>query len=192
MSMKIILGSQSKWRAKELEKAGFVFETMAAEIDEKAIRDDDPEKLVLALAHAKADALVPKIKEPALLITTDQVVVCDGKIREKPVNETEARTFLQSYVKHPAEVVNGVVVTNTATGKREEGIDRARVFYKPLLTTVIDKLIAKGDIMTCAGAFQAEDQMMLAHMDKIEGELDSFAGMPIVLVKGLFSKVQTN
>lgn len=189
--MKIILGSQSKWRAKELEKAGFEFETMSAGIDEKAIRDDNPEKLVLALAHAKAEAILKDIREPALLITTDQVVACNGQIREKPVNETEARQFLKSYIEHPPEVVNGIVVTNTATGKQVEGIDRARIYYKPSLLSVVDELIKKGDVMTCAGSFQAEDAAMLAHMEKMEGGLDSFTGMPIYLVKRLLEEAET-
>ena len=36
--MKIILGSGSKWRKIILEKAGYDFEVMTADIDEKAIR----------------------------------------------------------------------------------------------------------------------------------------------------------
>lgn len=190
--MKLILGSQSKWRAKELEKAGFVFETMSANIDEKAIRHSDPEKLVSVLAHAKAEALRNQIVEPALLITTDQVVVCDGKIREKPVDEAEARIFLNSYLEHPAEVVNGVVVTNTLTGKQVDGIDRAKVFYKSTLGTAIEELISKGDVMTCGGAFQAEDPTMLAHTARIEGGLDSFTGMPIGLVTRLLAEAQAD
>ncbi len=189
--MKIILGSQSKWRAKELEKAGFQFTTMSADIDEKAIRYDDPEKLTLALAHAKADALLINIVEPVLLITTDQVVVCNGQIREKPEDENEARSFLESYIKQPPEVVNGLVITNTSIGKRFEGIDRAKVFYKPSLLSVIDELIERGDVMTCAGSFQAEDPVMLAHTDHIEGNLDSFCGMPIQLLKKLLSEAQS-
>jgi septum formation protein len=188
--VKIILGSQSKWRAKELEKAGFAFETIAAGIDEKAIRYDDPEKLVLALAHAKADAILKQPLEPALLITTDQVVVCDGQIREKPVDETEARSFLTSYAQKPAEVVNGLVVTNVATGKRVEGIDRAKIYYKPSIVSVIDELIHNGDVLTCAGSFQAEDPLMLAHVERLEGGLDSFTGMPINLVKRLLKEAQ--
>lgn len=188
--MKLILGSQSKWRAGELAKAGFAFETMNAGIDEKAIRDDDPEKLVLRLAHAKAEAILSRTIGPALLITTDQVVVCDGQIREKPFDEAEARRFLASYVDHDAEVVNGMVVTNTITGKQTEGIDRAKIRYKPSLVRVIDDLIENGDVLTCAGSFRAEDPFMLAHVDHVEGGLDSFAGMPIGLLKRLIAEIQ--
>ena len=76
--------------AKEI---GFEFEIMSPDIDEKAIRSKNPEDLVMAIANAKADALVSKIKEPAILITSDQVVLCKDKIREKPVGEKEAREF---------------------------------------------------------------------------------------------------
>ena len=91
--MKIILGSKSKGRKRMLEEMGIEFEVMVADINEKAIRFDDPKELVLALARAKAEVLKQKIPEPTILITSDQVVVWEGKIREKPENEKEARFF---------------------------------------------------------------------------------------------------
>ena len=95
--MKIILGSQSKNRKKILESMGFDFEVMAAGIDEKAIRDPDPQKLVLLLANTKADSIIPKITEDAILITSDQVVVWNKQIREKPENSEQAREYLNIF-----------------------------------------------------------------------------------------------
>lgn len=189
--MNIILGSGSKWRALELTKAGTPFTVMSPDIDEKAIRLEDPEALTLALAHAKADVLVGKVAEPALLITADQVVVSNGNVLGKPRNPEEARAFLLAHARSAAEVVNGVVVTNTATGQRFAGVDRAKVFYKPSLVTVIDALITKGDVMTCAGALQTEDDLMLAHMERLEGAMDSFTGMPMKLLQELLEKAET-
>src|SRR5262245_54982209 len=91
--MPIILGSQSQGRRPLLSAMGYAFAVMPAHIDERAIRADDPGVLTLALAHAKADALLPQIREPALLITSDQVVVWQGTIREKPAHAEEARAF---------------------------------------------------------------------------------------------------
>ena len=78
----------------------FRYEVMKADIDEKAIRHDEPRQLVMSLAHAKADALVQQLQaqqqdgvdsSPATyLITCDQVVVHDGQIREKPEDVAEA------------------------------------------------------------------------------------------------------
>ena len=97
-SLPIILGSSSIWRKQVLTNLGYKFTTMSPDIDEKAIRynwryyftvltlfrDPDPTKLTLMIANAKADALLSKVTEPSILITSDQVIVCNGVIREKP------------------------------------------------------------------------------------------------------------
>ncbi len=56
-------------------------------------RCDDPKELVLLLAKAKAAALLPKIKEPALLITSDQVVRCHQRILEKRKRRQKLKSF---------------------------------------------------------------------------------------------------
>ena len=56
--MKLILGSASPRRKKILQGMGYKFDVIVPDIDEKAIRDPDPEKLVLKLANAEADALI--------------------------------------------------------------------------------------------------------------------------------------
>jgi septum formation protein len=55
---------------------------MSADIDEKSIRKEKPEELVLALAEAKAEAIMQRIPDgenieedkSTLLITCDQVL----------------------------------------------------------------------------------------------------------------------
>ncbi len=54
--------------------------------------------------------------EEALVITSDQVIVYAGQVREKPEDEAQCREFLRSYASHPAEAIVGVAVTNTKTG----------------------------------------------------------------------------
>jgi septum formation protein len=50
---------------------GYAFTVMPAHLDERAIRSEGPGALTLALAHAKADAVLPQIHGPALHITAD-------------------------------------------------------------------------------------------------------------------------
>ncbi|GKV04856.1 hypothetical protein SLEP1_g16955 [Rubroshorea leprosula] len=50
---KIILGSSSIARRKILAEMGYEFTTMTAGIDEKVVRKETPEELVVALAEAK-------------------------------------------------------------------------------------------------------------------------------------------
>lgn len=80
---RVILGSSSPWRRHVLEdlatRFDFKFEVMAPEIDEKAIRFDEPEKLVIAIAHAKAKEIMNRLKQSgngdgeAFILTGDQV-----------------------------------------------------------------------------------------------------------------------
>jgi len=69
--MKIILGSASEARKKIMEKMSLEFSVMPSGIDEKAIRSDNPEKLVLLISRAKAEELIKKITKPVILITAD-------------------------------------------------------------------------------------------------------------------------
>ncbi|XP_060199687.1 uncharacterized protein LOC132628025 isoform X2 [Lycium barbarum] len=77
---KLILGSSSTARRKILADMGYHFTTMSADIDEKAIRKEKPEDLVMALAEAKADAIISKFRNtenlekdvnPTILVAAD-------------------------------------------------------------------------------------------------------------------------
>ncbi|KAF2553105.1 hypothetical protein F2Q68_00035584 [Brassica cretica] len=91
-------------RKKILGEMGYDFTIVTADIDEKAIRRDNPQDLVVALAQAKADEIISKLGGqspfaqdplPTLLITADTVIVYKGVIREKPISKEEARQFIK-------------------------------------------------------------------------------------------------
>lgn len=189
--MKIILGSASRQRRRILARMGYDFEVMISDIDEKAIRLEDPRELTKALAMAKAEALLLKIKEPALLITADQVVLWNNQILEKPENENEARGFLQGYTQHPAQPINYTLVTNTQTGKQAGEGESNTVYFKPFPEEIIDQLVAQGNVFTQAGGFSLEDPFVEPYIDHIEGTLESIEGLPIELTKRLLKEVRT-
>jgi septum formation protein len=183
--MHIILGSQSHGRRELLSAMGYAFAVMPAHIDERAIRSEDPGALTLALAHAKADALLPHIHEPALLITSDQVVVWQGKIHEKPAHAEEARAFLRGYAEGPAVLVTAVVVTNTATGVRQQGVDRAMVWFRRIPEEVIDQVIAREEVFAHAGGFSITDPLLEAYIERVDGTVESVIGLPAALTRQL-------
>ena len=192
--MQLILGSSSKWRQQILKDAGYKFTVMHSDLDEKQIRHPDPEQLALAIAHAKADVLLPKITEPSLLITTDQVVVCNHEIYEKPTSAQEARQFMRNYNKYLAQSIVAVVVINTKTGKRAAGVDIVNVYFNPIPEAVIEQLIAEGEIFSCAGGFQIEtkDGSLNPYVKQIDGTVASVKGLPVKLLKKLMQAVSEN
>jgi septum formation protein len=188
--MKIILGSQSQGRKNILSKMGYKFDVIAANIDEKSIRRQNPIDLTLTLANTKADALLPKITEAAILITADQVVLCNNSLREKPSSPEEARLFLNDYMSYPAETISAIVVTNTITKRRVSGVDIAKIWFTKLPETIIEKLIANKNIYSFAGGFSIDDPLLKKYIAKIEGTPDSITGLPIKLTKKLIHDVQ--
>lgn len=174
-----------------LAEMGYEFEIMGAGIDEKAIRFSDPKKLTLALARAKADALLQKIDKSTLLITSDQVVVWDGHIREKPETVEEARDFLRGYATHPAQTVTAVVVVNTKTTQRAEGVDVATVWMKPIPEALIEQFVSEGNVFNYAGGFGIQDALTHQLVEKIEGTVDSIIGLPKALTAHLIHQVSS-
>ena len=189
--MRIILGSASISRKQILEEAGFVFEVMTADIDEKKIRHDDPKELTLAIAHAKADFLLKKIQEEALLITADQVVICNDQVFEKPRDSKEVAYFLRCYSNNMAITVTAVTVTNTANKHRVFGIDIAKVYFNKILDDDIKKLASNPKFLCCAGGFQVEDEnnKLSSQIKKIVGGVDSVKGLSLTLTKRLLEEV---
>lgn len=185
--MKIILGSASKSRKMILEEKGLIFDIMIPDIDERAIRDPDPEKLVLKIAHAKADALIHRITEEALLITSDQVVVCDGEILEKPESADDVRRFLALIGKYPAQTVTAVVVTNTKTKERRDGVDIGTVWFRPFSAEFIERVVLLPRTYELAAGFDIADPLFEPYVDHIEGERESIIAIPWGLTQRLLA-----
>lgn len=151
----------------------------------KAIRNPDPQKLVLALAHAKADALLSRIHEPALLITSDQVVVCNGEIIEKPESAEEERRFLHLYAEHSSQTITSIVVTNTVTGTRREAVDISTVWFLSFPDDVIERVIEEGKVFAWSGGYCTADASFTPYVKKIEGDPEGIRGLPWNLTKQL-------
>jgi len=189
--MNLILGSQSVGRKKVLTDAGYRFTIMPADIDEKSIRSDNYELLPILIARAKAEKLIPQIAKPSILITSDQIVVCNGELREKPVSESQARHYLQSYNFYPAQTNTAVVVTNTLTGKQAKRLDISKTYFKSLTKDKIDEIINSGKSMNTAGGFLSEDPLFIPLIDRIEGDPTGVLGLPLELTRELIEKVSS-
>ncbi|XP_006341946.1 maf-like protein DDB_G0281937 isoform X2 [Solanum tuberosum] len=195
---KLILGSSSTARKKILGDMGYEFTTMSADIDEKAIRKEKPEDLVMALAEAKADAIISKFRKienlekdvnPTILVAADTVVVYEGVVREKPSSEAEARQFMKDYANGHAATVSSVLVTNLATGSRRGEWDKVEIYFHDIPDEVIDKLIEEGTVLYAAGGLIIEHPLVLPYIKEVVGSTDSVMGLPKALTERLIKEV---
>eukprot|EP01029_Cantina_marsupialis_P026176 TRINITY_DN696_c0_g1_i2.p1 TRINITY_DN696_c0_g1~~TRINITY_DN696_c0_g1_i2.p1 ORF type:complete len:299 (+),score=76.35 TRINITY_DN696_c0_g1_i2:80-976(+) len=186
----IVLGSTSKWRRQMFETVFPQFQSVAPEIDEKAIRDEDPKNLVLKISNAKADAVVSKVDRNSIVVCGDQVIAFQNKILEKPESPEEAVEFMRSYnnAKESPCTVSGMVVVNTATGKRVSGVDICTVHYSNMPEENIISAAQTEDIQSCCGAVCVEHELVKDFV-KIEGTMDSVFGLPKELLLKLVADV---
>lgn len=112
-------------------------------------------------------------------------------IRHKdPRDENELKYFLKTYHEAPAEPVNAIVITNTETGKRVSGIDSTRVYFKEIPGEIIEQFVKREDLYNRAGGFAIQDPLLQPYIEKIEGVLDSIAGLPKELTERLLQEAQ--
>ncbi|XP_017430202.1 uncharacterized protein LOC108338050 isoform X2 [Vigna angularis] len=196
-SYKIILGSSSVARRKILSEMGYQFTLMTADIDEKSIRKETPEELVMALAEAKANAIISKLQstsnqervvEPTILIAADTVVVYEGVIREKPTSKEEARQFLKDYSGRHAATVGSVLVTNLKTGFRKGDSDRVEIYFNEIPDEIIEKLVDEGITLNVAGGLIIEHPSILPFVKEVVGTTDSVMGLPKSLTEKLLKE----
>lgn len=175
--MNIILGSSSSSRKAVLESMGFVFTIISPDIDERAIRREDPCELVTAIAQAKMDAVLAQVEDHAIVICSDQVMVVDGKVREKPTSKEEAYGFLSTYSTKPQVATSATVVCNTATGKRLCEVVEVTVTFDPIPQENIREFVESGQAMKYAGGLAAEHSLFepFVHVD---GEWEALMGLP--------------
>lgn len=194
--VKIILGSSSMPRRKILAEMGYEFSVMAADIDEKSIRKETPEDLVMAIAEAKAEAILNRLPigdyikeaEPTILITGDQVVVYEGVIREKPSSREEARRFIKDYSGGQCATVSSVLVTNLKTGFRKGEWDRVEIQFHEIPDEVIEKLIEDGIVLNVAGGLIIEHSLILPYVKQVVGAMDSVMGLPKAVTEKLIKE----
>jgi len=190
-SFKIILGSSSPARREILSDMGYEFTAMSADIDEKAIRREEPEELVKALAEAKADAVKLNLADgcggdqTTLLITSDQVMVSKGVIRERPRSAEEAREFIKAYSGDRAFAVDYVLVTNLSTGVTKGGWDIPEIRFRHIPDEFIEEVL-KQEGMTCvAGGLKLTHPSVSPFIEELIGTADSVRGLPRELTEKL-------
>jgi septum formation protein len=189
----LVLGSSSKYRKQILTKRGYNLRQLSPSIDEKQVgieyRDrNDAHNLTLTIAEAKAIALKDQCPN-SIIIASDQVIVVDGIIREKPKDKEQARQFLKSYGKHPAECVNAICLLNTVNGKMVKGVETSRQYFLAIPEDYMDVLIENTELMHCAGGFMVDHELFRPFVGERDGDESSIIGLSLSLFERLLKEL---
>lgn len=180
-SAPLILASKSAGRRLALVQSGVPFESIPADVDERAIESRlegaDADAIASALARAKALAISARGR---LVLGADQVASCEGRIFGKPADMREAEALLRllsgrRHRLHSAIALarDGVMIFETV------GIAdlTMRGLSDAFITTY---LTAMGDgALTSAGAYQIEG-LGAQLFSKVEGDHWTIMGLPLL------------
>lgn len=173
--MKIVLASESPFRKRALDLIGLPYETRPSRIDEKAIRDDDPARLTLKLAEAKARKIASECRG-AVIVSGDAVATKGAKIFEKPRDKQEAVEFLRELSGSHFQFVTSIAVLNTQTRRMLSTVETSDIWFRRLLDREIERYVGKYDVLNYAGAF--ENDAVLLFADRIAGSYNLGTALP--------------
>ena len=199
MKPKIILASQSPRRRELLALVTKEFEIQAAEIDEKRIeneilqkREEDfmvtSKKLVLELASRKAE-VIQKINQKALVIGADTIVVLNGQILGKPVDEVDAYNMIKQLSGTTHYVLTGVSIRFGSVEDRFVSVSKIR-FYKwnQQMKREVSAYAASGKANDKAGAYGIQEEAGL-WVKWIKGDYNNIVGLPVAKLNKRLNKL---
>ena len=144
-------------------------------------------------SHTDESAAAAGIDVASIQNGTERHDPSSVEMREKPESLEQARRFIETYSGKWIQTVSAIVVHNTATGARVDGVDLATVHFADIPSATIDALLqppADGSaplplIMSCAGAVQVENHLLEPLITHKTASNDSIFGLPKQLLAKL-------
>lgn len=148
----LILASASPRRVDLLKEAGITPDKIIpADIDETKIKGEKPGEMVVRLAVSKARALAAQHPDHAVL-GADTTVAVGRRIMEKPVDEAEARKFLELMSGRRHRVYGGICLI-TPDGRERTRLCKTVVQFKRLSDAEIRHYLASREWDGKAGGY---------------------------------------
>jgi septum formation protein len=185
---KIILASASPRRSELMSLAGIHFSTVPADICEDVLPGEQPADHVMRLAREKAQA-VAKTTDGRWFIGADTVVVLDGRIMGKPLDEADAFSMLSALSGRTHEVITGFSVFDREEGGCQCRNVRTEVTFRAIGEQEIRDYIASGCPMDKAGAYAIQGGAV-HFVRSICGSYTNVVGLPMAEIYELLLSMQ--
>lgn len=185
--MTLILASKSQSRRAMLDAAGVGYESIPADLDERALEAGlvgaVPEAVALALAKAKALA-VSREQPSRLVLGSDSLVDVAGRRFDKPANREDAAEHLRFFSGKTMQLHSAAALARGgAIVWRHAAVAKLRVrgLSDSFIRSYLDREWPA--VAGCVGVFRIEDRGVQL-FETIEGDHFTVLGMPLLAVLG--------
>lgn len=183
----IILGSNSPRRKELLAGLDIEFTVDTGNNFEEVYDPETPqERIPEVLSEGKSYGFHRELEKDEILITSDTLVLCEGRVMGKPHSREEAGDMLRHLSGKAHKVITAVTIRNS---ERHESLsDTAVVYFKDLSDSEIDYYIDTCKPFDKAGAYGIQEWIGYIGIEKIEGSYFTIMGLPVHLVYELLNK----
>jgi septum formation protein len=173
----LILASGSPYRRELLKRLGIPFRVVVADVDESDRGDESGASLACRLGMAKARAVADEFPE-ALVIGSDQVAECAGRLLGKPGSIERAREHLAFC--SGREIIFHSSVAVIRGQRQEQALVPTRVRLRRLSDDQIADYVERDQPLDCAGAMRSE-ALGIALAESISSDDPSaLIGLPLI------------
>jgi nucleoside triphosphate pyrophosphatase len=198
--VRLVLASASPRRAELLRAAGFEFEVLPTNVDERVRDGEAPAQYVRRLAAEKSSAVSRAARPfdgrdrgaesralPVVILAADTTVVVDGDILGKPRDDDEVAAMLRRLSGRWHEVLTGI---SLRSGAAEAGrVETTRVLFASLGAADIEWYIQSEEGRDKAGAYAIQG-LASRFIPRIEGSYSNVVGLPISAVVELLPEIR--
>jgi septum formation protein len=171
----IVLASASPRRREILSTLGIAFTVDASGAAEDARPGEGAEALARRLAREKASEVSAR-HEGAFVLGADTVVVVEGEVLGKPVDEADARRMVGRLAGRWHEVITGVALVRDGAVIEDLAVV-TRVRFVTLSEARIARYAATGEGRDKAGAYAVQG-IGAGLCDRLEGSYSNVVGLP--------------
>ncbi|MDE7148165.1 MAG: Maf family nucleotide pyrophosphatase [Duncaniella sp.] len=183
----VILASGSPRRRELLEMLDVDFRVDTSHPVDEIVPDGTPaEEVPVYLSRLKASAYPLAPGEKKVVITADTVVILDGEVLGKPVDEADACRMITLMQGREQKVVTGVTVRTPDCCRTFSA--ESVVEFAPLTADEIAYYVAKYKPFDKAGAYGIQEWIGAAGIKGISGSFYNVMGLP---VQRLYSVLKT-
>ena len=188
--MRLILASASPRRAELLRAAGYDFETVVVDIDERVRPGEAPEDYVRRLAMEKSARAVDHVglavSRSSITLAADTAVVVNGTVMGKPLQDDEVRRMLQLLSGREHRVLTGISLRRGLS--EVGGVESTMVWFNPLSRADIDWYAASGEGRDKAGGYAIQG-LASRFIPRIDGSYSNVVGLPVHRVGRLITEM---
>jgi septum formation protein len=184
---RIILGSNSPRRKELLAGLDIEFTVDTGNNFEEVYDPLTPqERIPEILSEGKSYGFHRDLEKDEILITSDTLVLCEGRVMGKPHSREDAMDMLRHLSGKSHKVITAVTVRDAEIHLTVS--DTAVVYFKNLSDNEIDYYVDTYKPFDKAGAYGIQEWIGYIGIDKIEGSYFTIMGLPVHLVYELLNK----